>query len=353
MKIFTHQVGLLLLLLVSQHSLAQRIVTTAPVVENSRGITSKLVAEVVDSDAIVLSSYSSAHILRIKKIGERVNAGDVIAQLDTQFLSLSEQKKRFEIHQAEAQVQHLNVELKRLETLSKTKSVNQSELDQLTYELASAKNKVSELEVSLTEIQRHISLSTIRASESGFVAETFVRKGEFVQEGDAIARVNNFAAIELSSQLPIELLDYIDEHAELSIESELQVPKRIGTAKVARVVPEVSVGTGAVKLFVEPEPELKDKLVLGSNLSIQLTITIPNSLLIPGDALIPRGKDSFVYKLKADSSVEKANVKVLAGINGDYVVSGALSAGEVVVTRGGLGLKSGDVVKVDERVAQL
>ncbi|WP_237113723.1 efflux RND transporter periplasmic adaptor subunit [Pseudoalteromonas rubra] len=353
MKNLTHRVGLILLLLASHHALAERIVTTARVIENHRGITSELVAEVVDSDATVLSSYTSAHVVKIKKAGERVNAGDTIAQLDTQFLVLSEQRKRYEIRQTEVQVGYLSVELKRLETLSQTQSVNRSELDQITYELATAKTKLAELEISLTEIQRHIALSTIRATDSGFVAETFVRRGEYVQQGDAIARVNSFDDIELSSQLPIELLDHIDEHAELIIESELQRPKRIGIAKLARVVPEVSVGTGAVTLFVEPEQALKKHLVLGSNLTITLKISIPDSLVIPGDALIPRGEDSFVYKLKADSSVEKAAVKVLAGVNGNYVVTGALSPGEVVVTRGGLGLKPGDVVKVDERVAQL
>lgn len=353
MKVLSYQVWVFLLLIVSQHSVAQRVVTTAAVIENSQGITSELVAEVIDSDTRVLSSYYSAHVVAIKKVGEQVKEGDVIAELDTQFLQLSEQKKQFEIRQIEIQVYYLSVELNRIETLSKTKSVNQSELDQLTYELKSAQTKLSELKASLTEIQRYIALSTIRATENGFVAETFVRKGEYLQQGDAIARVNSFNDIELVSQLPIELLDYIDEQAEFIIESELQVPRRIGTAKFARLVPEVSVGTGSITLLVEPEQALKSELVLGSNLLIKLSIAIPNSFVIPGDALIPRGENSFVYKLKVDNSVEKAYVKVLAGVNGDYVVTGTLSAGEEVITRGGLGLKSGEVVKVEQRVAQL
>ncbi|WP_240650325.1 efflux RND transporter periplasmic adaptor subunit [Pseudoalteromonas rubra] len=352
MRSLTYRVGLILLLC-CQPALADRIVTTAMVMENNQGITSELVAEVVDSDATVLSSYGSAQVEMIQKVGARVHRGDVIAQLDTQFLVLSEQKKRYEIRQTEVQVGYLSVELERLETLSKTHSVNRSELDQISYELATAKTRLSELEISLTEIQRHIALSTIRATGSGFVAETFVRKGEFVSQGDAIARVNSFDDIELASQLPIELLDHIDENAQLIIESELHRPKRIGTASFARVVPEVSVGTGAVTLFVEPEQGLKSQLILGSNLTVTLKIRVPDSLVIPGDALIPRGESSFVYKLKADNSVEKAPVKVLAGVNGNYIVTGALAAGEQVITRGGLGLKAGDVVKVDERMAQL
>ncbi|TMP76733.1 efflux RND transporter periplasmic adaptor subunit, partial [Pseudoalteromonas ruthenica] len=150
MKVLSYQFWVFLLLIVPQHSLAQRVVTTAAVIENSQGITSELVAEVIDSDTRVLSSYYSAHVVAIKKVGEQVKEGDVIAELDTQFLQLSEQKKQFEIKQIEIQVYYLSVELNRIETLSKTKSVNQSELDQLTYELKSAQTKLSELRASLT-----------------------------------------------------------------------------------------------------------------------------------------------------------------------------------------------------------
>ncbi|WP_223229773.1 efflux RND transporter periplasmic adaptor subunit [Pseudoalteromonas piscicida] len=187
MRSLTYRAGLILLLC-CKPALADRVVTTAMVMENNQGITSELVAEVVDSDATVLSSYGSAQVEMIQKVGARVHRGDIIAQLDTQFLVLSEQKKRYEIRQTEVQVSYLSVELERLETLSQTHSVNRSELDQISYELATAKTKLSELEISLTEIQRHIALSTIRATGSGFVAETFVRRGEFVSQGDAIAR---------------------------------------------------------------------------------------------------------------------------------------------------------------------
>ena len=65
----------------------------------------------------------------------------------------------------------------------------------------------------------------------------------------------------------------------------------------------------------------------------------------PKDAVIIRGRDRMVYRLKDDDTVEAVSVETGAGVGGWVEIRNGLSAGARVVTRGNERLRPGQAVQ--------
>ena len=73
--------------------------------------------------------------------------------------------------------------------------------------------------------------------------------------------------------------------------------------------------------------------------------TRENALILPEQALVPQGKDRYVYRLVGDKAVL---TKVELGLRrtGEVEVRGGLSAGDTIVVDGQLRLRDGSTVTV-------
>jgi membrane fusion protein, multidrug efflux system len=74
--------------------------------------------------------------------------------------------------------------------------------------------------------------------------------------------------------------------------------------------------------------------------------SLPNALLVPSEAVQSGQRGTYVYVVKADSTVESRNVIVGRNVEGYAVVESGLTAGETVVTDGQLRLSPGAKVRV-------
>ncbi len=87
----------------------------------------------------------------------------------------------------------------------------------------------------------------------------------------------------------------------------------------------------------------------GQFVNVVLTLTArPNAVVVPAPALQTGQSGSFVFVVKADSSVESRSVVVGSTIQGESVIEQGLKPGETVVTDGQLRLVPGSKVRVKE-----
>jgi membrane fusion protein, multidrug efflux system len=85
----------------------------------------------------------------------------------------------------------------------------------------------------------------------------------------------------------------------------------------------------------------------GQFLDVVLALSsLPNALLVPSEAVQSGQRGTYVYVVKADSTVESRNVVVGRNVEGYAVVESGLIAGETVVTDGQLRLSPGAKVRV-------
>ncbi len=79
--------------------------------------------------------------------------------------------------------------------------------------------------------------------------------------------------------------------------------------------------------------------------TLRLGVT-PNALIVPNQAVQTGQEGSFVYRVKADQSVEAVNVKLAGRVNEDMVIGAGLDNGDTVVTEGQLRLAPGMRVRL-------
>ena len=81
-----------------------------------------------------------------------------------------------------------------------------------------------------------------------------------------------------------------------------------------------------------------------SRVSLHLA-TLPQAIVVPGEAVQTGQDGQYVFVVKADSSVEQRPVTTGQRMNEDIVIDKGLKAGETIVTEGQLRLEPGTVVQ--------
>jgi hypothetical protein len=93
------------------------------------------------------------------------------------------------------------------------------------------------------------------------------------------------------------------------------------------------------------------KLIAGSAVTVSLPKqTSKEATLVPRDALVLREKETFVLTIDEQNQAKKVNVLVGQGVGKWVSISGALSAGDAVIVRGGERLQAGQKVRTGEKL---
>ena len=99
--------------------------------------------------------------------------------------------------------------------------------------------------------------------------------------------------------------------------------------------------------FPNPERLLRPGMLV----SVELQQPVREALLVPEIAIVQVGQTSFVWRVKADASVEQAKVTLGSRVGGQAEILDGLEAGDRIVVDGTGKLRPGARV-VDARTAQ-
>ena len=111
---------------------------------------------------------------------DHVQAGQIIAVLDTTLLGVSVREARVALARNEAQLRHAQRTYERQNTLAQQNMLPEADLDQALYELESARASLTSSQINLERAQRNLSYATISAPISGTVIERNVDVGQTV-----------------------------------------------------------------------------------------------------------------------------------------------------------------------------
>lgn len=300
-------------------------VTTAPVVqaELSDRIAAIGTGEALHS--VVLLPEVSGRLAEIRvRAGDRVQAGTVVARLDSDAEQIARDRAVLVLDEARATAERLA----RLQASGTATEV----------QIREASLAVRTAELGVRQAEFDLSRREIVAPITGWIGIIAPEVGAQITPGTAIARIDDRSMILVDFSVPERLVGRIAPGDRLNLtllaRSEEQLEGRIRT--IDSRVDQASRSLRVVGELANPDDALR------AGMAFSIAMTLPGTLVPAVDPLaIQWGNEgSFVWAVR-EGRVTRVPVRILQRSEGVVLVRGALEPGEYVVREGVQSLREG------------
>jgi len=262
--------------------------------------------------------------------GQKVTAGQVLLKLDQSILSAERDRAQANFNLSEANI-------KRAELLLQEQAISERERDE-----AFAKWRLDEATLRLTEAQ--LAKTVIRAPFPGLLGLHRISIGEYLQPGEAIVTLDNLDPIKVDFRVP-EVFAYqlkVGQRIQMNVDA---VPGRSFSGQVYAIDPQIDINGRSVLLRAKAE-QREGPLRPGMFARVTLVLEErPQALMIPEEALVPKGDQQTVFKV-VEGKVVPAVVTTGLRTRGQVEIVQGLEAGDTVITAGQIKVRPGMPVTV-------
>ena len=276
---------------------------------------------------------------KVSEIIERVHfeSGQQVAA-GTPLVTLRGLAQQAALTQAQATFAEADQLYKRQRELAQQRLVASSTLDTQKAIRDSAEARVAEM-------QSEIGDRSVRAPFAGVLGIRQVSPGSLVTPTTAIATLDDIERMHVDFQVPEAELSSLANGNKVEATS-VAWPGRTFEGEVSTIDARVDPSTRAVTVradFANGDHALRPGMLL----DVRIYRPERQALVVPEIAVVQVGRDSFVYRLKADSTVERADVVTGARRSGVVELKQGIQAGERIIVDGTGKLRPG--LKVDAR----
>lgn len=267
--------------------------------------------------------------------GQAVAAGDVLVEL-------SAGQQVAQLKDAQAMARDADRQYQRQQDLVQQGTVSKALFDTATAARDSNSAKVDAIRAQLAD-------RVITAPFGGVLGLRRVSPGTLVTPGTEITTLDDIDVIKLDFSVPETLLGALQTGQDVQATTAAW-PERQWDGKITSIDSRVDTASRSVLVRAEvrnPERVLRPGMLL----AVQVFRAPRAALVLPEIALVQVGTESFVFRIKPDSSVEQVRIVTGARRRGEIEVREGLQAGDRVVVDGTVKLRSGARVAVEERVA--
>lgn len=262
--------------------------------------------------------------------GQLVKKGTKLVSLDA-----SETEAQLAAARAEATLNRNR--LKRAEELKEKNFISAEALDV-------ARENLNQSVARQEEVKSRLEKMTILAPFEGVAGLRQVSPGAYVKAGQDIARLEGIGTLKLDFRVPELYLGRIRPEQQVEVRVDA-FPGETFRGAIYAVEPAVDEQTRTVLLRARvPNPDVRLKPGMFARVSLVLGRR-ENALLVPEQAIVPRGNDNYVFRIVEGKAV-LAKVALGARRPGEVEITSGLTAGEQIVIDGQLKLKPGVPVKV-------
>ncbi|MGI9304417.1 MAG: efflux RND transporter periplasmic adaptor subunit [Gammaproteobacteria bacterium] len=271
------------------------------------------------------------------EIGDQVQAGDEILQLNPELDALSLAATRAVTEQAIQELKDAKRRLANARALAERHSVSANEIESLAAEVridtAGVKRSRAEQERQAAQVRRH----KLSAPFAGVISRKLVEQGEWIQPGTPVVELIASTGLRIDFRAPQSVYNKLDETSEIRITLDA-LPERTFECTIETIIPAVDPTTRTFLLRTAPDDTIV-KLAPGMSASAVLRLnTETQGVVVPRDALI-RYPDGRVTVWVVDQEDEQATaserpVEIGASINGNVAITSGLSPDTLVVVQG-------------------
>jgi len=292
----------------------------------------------------VLASKQTGQLARIRvQVGDRVRAGQVLAELDAGMVAIGVENGRAAVKLAEANLAAAERELARAKTLNAQQALADAGFDRARtgQELAAA--QLDQARAALRMAERQLADSVITAPFDGVVT------GKFANAGDSVTAVPMTPVVKVTGIDRLEAKLAVPEGVEPFVSPGQKVAgvttpggvKFTGTVRVKNAVVDAAARTVEVLVdVVQPSGTL---LRPGTLVNVDFGgFGEKDGLYVPSNAVRADGQGSYVFVIAAGKAERRA-IKPIQVNPGVVAVEGGLQADTAVILDPGT-LAAGDAV---------
>lgn len=299
----------------------------------------KAPATVVSDNDSRISAEISARIIDIPvRVGEIVQAGELLIRLEQQDFELAVDRAKAALHAIDAHIELAQYELKRAQSLSKKQAVSEQLLKQRETELKTLLAEQDGQQAALKQARRQLEKTLIRSPFTAIIAERLGQVGELSNPGTPLLRIVDAEHLEVAAKLQAEQAAELRQQTSLTFVSARQRYK----LKLRTITPVIDsrARTREARLLFDLDPK-KDPLPLPGMAGELIWRHSQPSL--PADMITKRGKHLGVFTLRGN----QARFVVLPNAREGRLTtthSIQLKPDTLIITKGRYQLHDGDMV---------
>ncbi|MGB2246087.1 MAG: efflux RND transporter periplasmic adaptor subunit [Alcanivorax sediminis] len=271
---------------------------------------------------------------RVAKIhfqqGQQVTRGALLVSLD-------DRNARAELARSEAEYQRAQDDFRRGQQLVEKRAISESEVDTFRTTLESARANRDAARANLND-------HAIRAPFAGVVGLRQVDGGAYLQTGDAITTLDSQGHIEVDFQVPERYLARLAVGLPVLASNDAFAGTRFEGA-ISHLDSRVNSNSRTLTVRARLNNP-GDRMLPGQFLRITVQLARRSALLVPEQAIITQGAQSYVFTVDNDNKAVRHPVTLGGRRDGWVEISSGLSGQPDVIVNGHSRLGSGQSVNV-------
>jgi RND family efflux transporter MFP subunit len=279
------------------------------------------------------------------KLGDRVQAGQLMARLESQNELNTLRQAQAGLAAAQGQLTQARNHFERQQTLLAQGWTTRANYDVATQAQQTAQSQVDAAEAQLHTAHDLVSFTELKADAPGVITATGPSAGEVVQAGQMIARLARKDGRDAIFDVPAQLLRSAPSDPQITV-SLTDDPAVTARGRIREVAAQANPVTRTFEVKVgltDPPPAMR----LGATVIGRLETNAGPIIDIPATALTRINQQPAVWIVDpASSTVSIRNVDVLRFDQARVVVSQGLDTGEIVVTAGVQALHPGQKIRL-------
>lgn len=290
-------------------------------------------------------------VRRQAELGQRVKAGQVLAQLDAQDFQLAANAAQAQVAAATTNRDLAAADFKRFQQLREQNFISGAELERRESTLKAAQAQLDQAKAQLASQGNQTGYATLVADVSGVVTAVEAEPGQVVAAGAPVVRI--------AQDGPRDVVFAVPEDKVMAIRPGSDVKVRLWAAdgsfsgKVREVAASADPVTRTYAVKVGLDAQAQPPLGATAYVAPQaLSMAGTQVIKLPTSALRQEGKGTAVWVLdKASMTVRSQPVQVATADGNEAVIAGGLQPGMTVVSAGVHVLAPGQKVRIYQEKA--
>ena len=306
----------------------------------------QVVGRIEALSAPLVSAETSGRINRIvRDAGDRVEAGDLLAEIDDQAQRIAVSSATAEVRRLEALLHNQRVQVERLENLARRQSVAQDQLDEAQTSVQVLSAQLDEARARQEDAEYSLSHTRVLSPVSGQIQRRMISAGDYVSPGRGLFELVSADALRVILPLPERLQDVVAEGqvVRLSIPSR---PDDWVETRITEIRPAVGDGSRAIELIVDLDNP--GSWLAGGSVTARVLLEQHEGLVVPPGSVVRRPAGQVVFIFDGDDRAIQREVRVGLRSREWVEIREGLDVEEPVVVDGAGFLSDGALLDVQD-----
>ncbi|MEO7548201.1 MAG: efflux RND transporter periplasmic adaptor subunit [Ramlibacter sp.] len=291
-------------------------------------------------------------VRRQAELGQRVKAGQVLAQLDPQDFQLATDASRAQVAAASTNRDLAAADFKRFSVLKDQNFISGAELERRETTLKAAQAQLDQARAQLSSQGNQARYTTLVADVAGVITAIEAEPGQVVSAGTPVVRIAQDGARDVVFSVPEDKVTAVTPGSPVTVR--IWAENRAVDGKVREVAASADPVTRTYPIKVALDASVQ--LPLGSTVYVSpqtLSHAGAQVIKLPTTALRQEGKGTSVWVLdKTTMTLKSQPVQITTADGNEAVVASGLQPGVLVVSAGVHVLSPGQKVTIyQEKVA--